>query len=405
MKIRPFRIDFPEEELDDLRRRLRATRWPKAVPAGGGWDYGAEMGYMQELTDYWLHKYDWRAEERRLNQFRQFKADVKGIGVHYIHEEGKGPNPMPLLLMHGFPWSVATLARIIPLLTDPAAHGGDPADAFTVVAPSLIGFGFSDAPQQQGFSFERQADWLRDLMVDVLGYRRFGAQGGDWGGIICTPLGYKYPRDLIGLHLSYMGVMIRQEAEADPNILRGFGLEGAPIRPADPDSLFFWKTFEKWCLEEGGYRHIQMTRPQSLAYGLSDSPVGQAAWFVEKYRAWGDCDGDVEKMFDKDYLITNTMLYWIPNSFSSAIRIYYESQHHQWKLKPGDRVTVPTGFAAFPKEHTPIVKSRAAAYFNMTRFTEMPRGGHFAPYEAPADLAEEVQAFFRPLRAAEAAGG
>ena len=398
MTAQPFTIHASDELLDDLRRRLENTRWPKEVPEGGGWAYGADMAYMQELVDYWLNEYDWRAEERRLNQFRQFKADVNGLSIHYVHEEGKGPNPMPLLLLHGFPWSVATMERIIPMLTDPAAYGGDPADAFTVVAPSLVGFGFSDAPRQQGFSFEKQADWLRDLMVDVLGYEKFGAQGGDWGSIICTPLGHKYPDDLIGLHLNYMGVMIRQEEEPDPNELRGFGLEGAPMRPADPDSLRFWKTFEHWCLEEGGYRHIQMTRPQSLAYGISDSPVGLAAWLVEKHRAWADCGGDIESVFSKDYLITNTMFYWIPNSFSSAIRIYYESQNHQWKLKPGDRVVVPSGFAAFPAEHTPIIRSRAEAYFNVQRFTEMPKGGHFAHYEAPADLAAEIRAFFRPLR-------
>jgi pimeloyl-ACP methyl ester carboxylesterase len=262
----------------------------------------------------------------------------------------------------------------------------------------LIGFCFSDPPKEKGFSFVKQADTLRDLMVNVLGYEKFGAQGGDWGGIICTPLGYKYPGNLIGMHLHYMGVMIRQEAEPDPDVIRGFGLEGAPIRPIDPDTKRFWKTFEQWCLEDGGYRHIQMTRPQSLAYGLSDSPVGLAGWFIEKYRSWSDCHGDVEKVFTKDYLITNVMLYWVTNSISTAIRIYYESQHHQWKLMPGDQVTVPTGFAAFPKEHTPIIRSRAEQYFNVQRFTDMPRGGHFASWEEPELLVGEIRAFFRWLR-------
>lgn len=308
MSVQPMTIDVPQAVLDDLQDRLSRTRWPKKVPEGGGWSYGTDTTYLRELVDYWRHEYDWRAKERKLNDFHHFKADVNDIGVHFIKEQGKGPSPLPLLLIHGFPWSIATLTKVIPLLADPGAYGGDPCDAFTVVAPSLIGFCFSDPPEEQGFSFVKQADTFRDLMVNVLGYEKFGAQGGDWGGIICTPLGYKYPEDIIGMHLHYMGVMIRQEAEPDPDIIRGFGLEGAPIKPADPDSKRFWKTFEQWCLEDGGYRHIQMTRPQSLAYGLSDSPVGLAGWFIEKYRSWSDCGGDVEKVFTKDYLITNVML-------------------------------------------------------------------------------------------------
>lgn len=396
-QAKSFVIDVPDGVLDDLRARLVRTRWPHKVP-GGGWDYGTNLPYLKDLVEYWVEEYDWREQERELNSFDHFKANVNGLGVHFIHQKGVGPSPIPLLLMHGYPWTVAMLTKIIPLLTDPQAHGGDARDAFSVVAPSLCGFCFSDPPQERGFNFVRHADTYRDLMVEVLGYSRFGAQGGDWGGIISTPLAYNYPQNVIGIHLNYMGVMIRQEAEADPDLIRGFGLESAPLRPTDPDSKKFWKTFEKWCLNEGGYRHIQMTCPQSLAYGLSDSPVGLAGWFVEKYRAWSDCDGNIENVFSKDDLITNIMLYWATNSISSAIRIYYESQHNQWKLQAGDRVTVPAGFAAFPKEHTPIIKSRAEAYFNVQRFTEMPRGGHFGAWEAPEDLAEEVREFFRPLR-------
>jgi microsomal epoxide hydrolase len=354
---------------------------------------------MRGLVDYWLHRYDWRKEERTLNQFDQFKADVHGLGVHYIHEQGRGPNPVPLLLLHGFPWSVAMFTKIIPLLTDPAARGGDAADSFTVVAPSLVGFGFSDAPTEQGFQFVKQADYLRDLMVEVLGYKRFGVQGGDWGGIICTPLGYKYPQNVIGLSQNYMGVTIRQEHTPAPDEIRGHGMETAPLRPSDPETLKFWKTFENWCDNEGGYRHIQMTRPQTLAYSMCDSPAGLAAWIVEKQRAWSDCGGDVEKVFSKDEIITNVMLYWLECAFSSAIRIYYETKHHPWKLKPGDCVTAPAAFTAFPREHTPVLKSRAEAYYSdIRRFTNMKRGGHFAAFECPEDLAGEVRAFFRPLR-------
>ncbi len=398
----PFKIAVPDAVLEDLRRRLAATRWPRPVPRGGGWAYGADLGYMKDLVDYWLNRFDWRAQERRLNRFAQFKADVGGIGVHFIHEKGRGPNPVPLLLLHGFPWSVAMFEKIIPMLTDPASHGGDPADSFTVVAPSLIGFGFSDAAPEQGFQFVKQADTLRELMVGPLGYTRFGVQGGDWGGIICTPLGYQYPQNVIGMSQNYMGVTIRQEHTPAPNEIRGHGMETAPLCPTDPETLKFWKIFEAWCEGEGGYRHIQMTRPQTLAYAMSDSPAGLAAWIAEKLRAWSDCGGDVETVFTKDEILTTVMLYWLECSFSSAIRIYYETKHHPWKLKPGDCVTTPAAFTAFPKEHTPIFKSRAAAYYSdIRRFTEMKRGGHFAAFECPEDLAGELRAYFRPLRGKE----
>ena len=392
MSIREFEIHVDQADLDDLYERLKRTRWPRPVPRGGGWEYGTDLEYMRELVDYWISDYDWREQERRLNDFRQFKADVHGIGVHFIHEPGKGADPLPLLLLHGYPWSIMMFRKIIPLLTDSQ-------NSFTVIAPSLIGFGFSDAPTEQGFQFVKQADYLRDLMVDVLGYRRFGAQGGDWGGIICTPLGYKYPDNVVGLSQNYMGVTIRQEYTPHPDEIRGHGMETAPLRPSDPDSLRFWKTFERWCEDEGGYRHVQMTRPQSLAYGMSDSPAGLAAWLIEKMRSWSACNGDIERVFSKDDVITNIMLYWIDSAFSSAIRIYYETKHHPWKLKPGDQVTVPAAFTAFPGEHTPIIRSRAEAYYcDIRRFSDMKKGGHFAAFEQPEALAEELRLFFRELR-------
>ncbi len=400
MDIKQMKIHVPQEVLDDIRERVSRTRWPHEIP-NSKWDYGTNLGYMKELVDYWLNEYDWYAEERRLNQFPHFKASVGGLGIHFIRVEGKGPDPMPLVLMHGYPWSVATLYKIIPMLTDPASHGRDPKDAFTVIAPSLCGFCLSDPPNERGFNFARHADKFHELMFDGLGYKRYGIEGGDWGGIIATPYGRKYPDELIGIHLNYMGVMIRDERppeERDSNIIRGFGLETAPIRPTDPDQLKFWKEVEHFMLEEAGYRHIQMTRPQTISYAMSDSPVGLLAWFVEKFRAWSDCDGDVEKCFSKDELITNFMLYWWPNTWCSAIRIYYESQHNQWKLRPGERVTVPTGVAVFPKEIVSIVKLRAEQYFNIVRFTEFPRGGHFAIHEQAEEMATDMQEFFRPLR-------
>jgi len=396
------KIAITDEVLDDLHSRLVRTRWPRPLPKGGSWEYGTELGYMQDLVQYWLHQYDWREQEQQLNQFDQFRAEVDGIEAHFIHQQGKGPDPIPLLLLHGYPWSIMMFKQIIPLLTDPVAHGGNAEDSFTVVAPCLIGFGLSAAAQEQGFQFERQADLFRNLMVDCLDYSRFGVQGGDWGGIMCSPLGYKYPENLIGINQNYMGVMIRHESDPQPDEIRGHGMETAPLRPADPESLRFWKTFERWCDEEGGYRHIQMTRPQSLAYGMSDSPAGLAAWIVEKMRSWSASDGDVENVFSKDDIITNVMLYWIDSAFSSAIRIYYEGKHNPWKLRPGDYISVPSSFAVFPEEHTLILRSRAEAYYNdIRRFTEMPRGGHFAAWEEPELLASELREFFRPLRTAQ----
>jgi microsomal epoxide hydrolase len=403
MNIQPMKVDVPQAVLDDLRERLLRVRWPNEIP-DSGWDYGTNLGYMKELVDYWLNEYDWRTEERRLNQFSHYKADVGELGIHFVHEKGQGPNPMPLLMMHGYPWSVATLYQIIPMLTDPASCGGDSEDAFTVIAPSLCGFCLSDPPLEKGFSFPQHADKFHELMVDGLDYQRYGLEGGDWGGIIAWPYGYNYPDELIGIHINYMGIRMRDEVppeERDPNLIRGVGLQGAPIKPQDPDQLRFWKAAEHYWLYEGAYAHTNMTRPQSLSYAMTDSPVGLAAWFIEKFRAWSDWDDDFETLFSKDELITNIMLYWVPNTFCSAIRIYYESHHHPWRVKPGDKVKVPTGVAAFPKDIVPIIKSQAEKYFNVARFNEFPRGGHFAIHEKAEVLAADIRDFFRPLREQE----
>ena len=395
-----MKIDVPQDVLDDLKERLSRIRWPNQIP-DSGWDYGTNLDYMQELVDYWLTKYDWRKEEARLNQYPHYKADVDGLGIHFIHEKGKGPNPMPLILLHGYPWSITTLYRIIPMLTDPASYGGKPEDAFTVIVPSLIGFGFSDPPMERGFGFQHHPERYRKLLREGLGYERYGVQGGDWGGIITYPWGHQYPEDIIGIYINYMGIRMRDEVpedEKDPNLIRGVGLQNAPIRPRDPDSLRFWKAAEKYWMYEGGYAHVNMTRPQSFSYAMSDSPVGLAAWLIEKFRSWSDWDDDFEDIFSKDELITNVMMYWVPNTFCSAIRIYYESHHNPWKIKPGERIEVPTGICAFPKCIVPIIKSRAEQYYNVVRFKEMARGGHFGIWEKADTMASEMREFFRPLR-------
>jgi pimeloyl-ACP methyl ester carboxylesterase len=402
MEIRPIKIEFPQEALDDLRARLRRVRWPNEIP-GSGWDYGTNLDYMKKLVAYWLDEYDWRRQEGMLNQFPQYKANVDGLGIHFLKVDGRGPNPLPLIMLHGYPWSVLTLYRIIPMLTNPAAYGGDPQDAFTVIAPSLCGFCLSDPPQEQGFNIPRHAEKYHRLMTEGLEYIRYGLEGGDWGGIIAWPYGHNYPDELVGMHLNYMGIRMRDEVppeERAPDILRGVGLQGAPIKPQGADALRFWKAAEKYWMYEGAYAHVNMTRPQSLAYALSDSPVGLLAWFVEKFRAWSDWDDNFETLFSKDHLITNAMLYWLPNTFASAIRIYYESHQHPWTVKPGVKVTVPTGLAAFPKDIVPIVKSQAEKYFNVVRFNEFPHGGHFAIHEQAPVLAHDIREFFRPLRPA-----
>ena len=398
--IKPLKIHVPQDVLDDLRERLARTRWPEAVPEGG-WSRGVDLGYMKDLVAYWLDKYDWREQEARLNRLNHFKADVDGLGIHFIREEGKGPNPMPLFMMHGYPWSFVMMLRILPLLTDPAAHGGDPADAFTVIVPSIIGFGFSDYPKTPGFGFQHHPEKYDKLMTEGLGYKRYGIEGGDWGGFITAPYGCLHPEHLIGIHLNCLFPRLgdeREPADRDPDLLRGLGMKWAPVKPKDPEMLWYWKNVEQYWIDEGAYCHQQMTRPQTLAVPISDSPAGLAAWMVEKWRAWSGRGDDFEKVFPRDMIITNLMLYWVTNSFWSAIRLYSESYYNPWELEPGKRIEVPTAVAAYPHELAPIVRQRAERYYNVTRFTKFEKGGHFAVHERAEEMAEDLRAFFRPLR-------
>lgn len=400
VKIEPYEIHVPQEVLDDLQERLHRTRWPNEIP-GTGWTRGTDLSFMKGLVQYWLDEYDWRKEEAKLNEFAHFKADVDGLGIHFIRKEGKGPDPMPLLMMHGYPWSFTMLLKIIPILTDPAAYGGDPEDAFTVVSPSLCGFGLSDPPMQQGFGFQHHPEKYDKLMTEGLGYKRYGIEGGDWGGIITAPYGFLCPDNLIGIHFNCLYQRLcdeRAPEEKDPNILRGLGMKLAPLKPEDPELLKYWKNSERYWIDEAGYCHIQMTRPQTLSYAMTDSPVGMAAWIIEKFRSWSGWGDNFERLFSKDMLITNVMIYWITNSFCSAIRIYSESYYNPWELQPGQYIEVPTAIAAYPDEIVPIVRKRAEKYYNVVRFTEFPRGGHFAIYERAEEMARDLREFFRPLR-------
>ena len=403
--ITPMKVDVPQAVLDDLKQRIRNTRWPQSFP-DMGWDYGTNTEYMKELADYWVNTFDWRKQEARINQYPHFKAQVGDVGVHFMHIKGKGPNPMPLLMMHGYPWSWATLLRIVPMLTDPVAYGGKAEDSFTLVIPSLCGFCLSDQIPRRGFGFQDHPGIYRQIMNE-LGYKRYGIQGGDWGGIITFPWGHQFPEDLIGIHINYMGNRMGNEVpddERDPDLIRGFGLANAPIKPRDPISLRFWKACAKFWIDQSGYSHVNMTVPQSLAFSVADSPIGAAAWITEKYRLWSDWKVDFEKeVFSKDEILTNVMLYWINNTMGTAFRIYWESHHRPWSVNPGDRIKVPTGVLSFPKDIVPLLKERVEKYYNVVQFRYMEKGGHYGIFEQAPTYAEELRKIFGPLRAKEAA--
>jgi pimeloyl-ACP methyl ester carboxylesterase len=382
--VRPFRIAIPDEALDDLRERLDRTRLPGQV-AGAGWDYGTDMAFLRELIEHWRDRYDWRAAESALNRMPQFTASVHGTDLHFVHARGRGPAPLPLLFIHGWPGSFWEVHKIVGPLTDPAAHGGDPADAFDVVAPSLPGYGFSPDSGRPGMHPGVMADVLAALMTETLGYPRFGAQGGDWGAIVTTRLGQLHAGALAGIHLNLVG--------ARPYLGEG----AAPLTEAE---RAYVAEVDRWRRAEGGYQAIQSTKPQTLAFGLTDSPSGLAAWIVEKFRAWSDCRGDVERRFTKDELLTNVMIYWLTGSIGSAMRLYFEAANdpRMAGLGPGERVEVPTSFARFAVEITRPPREWVERAYDLRRWTEFPRGGHFAALEEPELLVEDVRAFFRPLR-------
>lgn len=378
---KPFRIAIPDESLIDLKRRLQHVRWPDEIRAG--WDYGTDLRYLRSFVDYWRDQYDWRKHEAELNELSQYTVSLDSIELHYVHVEGKGPNPMPLLMTHGWPSSFADFRRIIPMLTDPARFGGDPKDAFTVVAPSMPGHGFSFQSNQRRFSIPEISDTLAKLMIEVLGYQRFGSQGGDWGAFVSSRLGYAYPQNVAGIQISLL--TIPRERPAVDN-------------PTAAEDAFFTQLAD-WLKEETGYIQIMGTKPQTLAYALSDSPVGLAAWILEKLRTWTDCNGDLDAWLGRDVLATNIMLYWATGAIGSSFWPYYARLHGPWMVPAGARIEVPCGYADFPKEFLRPPRSLAERmYGNITRWTPMARGGHFPALEQPEALAQEIRAFFRTVR-------
>jgi pimeloyl-ACP methyl ester carboxylesterase len=373
--VTPFRIHVPDDVLDDLRRRLRATRWPEPATAPG-WAQGVPLDYLREVCRYWRDEYDWRAREEALNRFAQFITPIDGLDIHFLHVRSPSPGALPLVITHGWPGSVAEFHKVIGPLSDPAAHGGEPADAFHVVCPTLPGFGFSAKPAQPGWGVERIAAAWSELM-GRLGYDRFGAQGGDWGAMVTTKLG-EMAGGVVGIHLNMPLAPPEPEDLHDP----GDAARAAIAARRHYDDV------------ESGYSKQQSTRPQTLGYALTDSPAGQAAWILEKFWSWTDCDGHPEDVLTRDELLDNVMLYWTTASAASSARLYWESFR---KVEFG-RVTVPTGIAAFPREIIKTTREWAGRRYHVTRWTDMPRGGHFAALEQPGLFVEDVRAFFRELR-------
>jgi len=383
MDIQPFTVQIPQAELADLQARLARTRWPDEI-AGADWAYGTRLAYLQELVRYWQERFDWQAQERAINAFAHFRATVGGLGIHFIHQRGTGPAPLPLIITHGWPGSFVELLKILPLLSDPARYGGDARDAFDVVIPSLPGYGFSDRPRKRGMHPFRIADLWAELMAG-LGYQRFGAQGGDWGSSVATCLGFAHADAVVGIHLNYI------PGSYAPYL--GPGARG--LSAAEQD---FLQERERWLQSEGGYGQIQRTKPQTLAYGLNDSPAGLAAWIVEKFRAWSDCDGDVERRFSKDELLTNIAIYWFTQTIGSSTRLYYEGRQRPLQFGQGERIQVPCGLARLPKEAPMPPREWIERCYKLQHWAELPRGGHFAAMEEPELLAQDIRAFFRPLR-------
>jgi pimeloyl-ACP methyl ester carboxylesterase len=374
-EIRPFRIDIPQADLDDLRDRLGRTRWPDELP-GGGWSRGVPLAYLRELAGYWRGTFDWRAQEARLNRFPQFTTSIDGQNVHFLHVRSPEPQALPLIITHGWPGSVAEFMNVIGPLTDPGSHGGDPADAFHVVAPSIPGFGFSGPTTEAGWNVRRIATAWAHLMRR-LGYERYGAQGGDWGSGISRDLGIIDPEHVAGVHLN----MLLTFPPGDPSQM--------DLTDDEKGRLAGLTRFNR---ELSGYSAIQSTRPQTLAYGLTDSPAGQLAWIVEKFKDWTDSSEVPEDAVDRDQMLTNVMLYWLTGTANSSARLYHEAAPSWGRV---EKSATATGVAVFPRDISRPVRRFAEMNNNIVHWSEFDRGGHFAAMEAPDVLVGDVRAFFR----------
>lgn len=381
MAVERFHIHVSDEILDDLKFRLQHIRWPDQFD-DSGWDRGTDLHYLQSLISYWRDQYDWRRHESELNRFSQYSCSIDGVDVHFVHERGKGPNPLPIILTHGWPDSYLRYQKIIPHLTDPASHGGDPEDSFDVIVPSLPGFGFSSRPKHPGVNNFRVSEMWANLMTKELGYKKFAAAGGDMGSGVTRYLAFNHPELLFGIHLTDIGIIRNLMTSQEQATL-------------SEEEQQYKKRASEWISHEGGYMSIQSTRPQTLAYGLSDSPAGLAGWLIEKFRAWSDCNGNLQQSFSEDELITHIMIYWVTNTIGSSAHMYYENSH---SLPPLGYIEVPTGIALFPADLLLPPKDWAMRNLNVTRWTSMPRGGHFPALEEPELLAQDIRAFYKPFR-------
>jgi epoxide hydrolase len=376
--IAPFRIDVPQSTLDDLRQRLDRTRYPDQIP-GTDWDYGAELSTVRELIDYWRTGYDWRRHEAELNSYPNFTTSIDGQSIHFLHARSTHEHALPLVISHGWPGSIVEFLKVLGPLTQPEKHGGDAGDAFHVVCPSLPGYGFSEVTKTRGWDARRIAEAFAELMAR-LGYQRYGAQGGDWGAIVGTELALLDAAHVCGLHTNMPLAFPDSSVELTEE-------ERAIVAE-----------MQQWERNEAGYQKIQGTKPQTLGFGLTDSPAGLAAWITEKFRTWSDCNGDVESVFTKDELLTNITVYWVTGTITSSTRLYYEV------FKGGriglleNKVAVPTGVARFPKEIMRFPRKWVENHYNVTHWTTMPRGGHFAAMEQPELFVEDVRKFFRTIR-------
>ena len=379
--VRPFRIEIPEDQLVDLHQRLRATRWPEAETAND-WTQGVPLSYMREICAYWAETYDWRATEARLNVFPQFKTNIDGLDIHFLHVRSKHANALPLLMTHGWPGSIVEFHKVIAPLTDPTTHGGDAADAFNVICPSLPGYGFSAKPAATGWGVEKIASAWDTLMTRV-GYTRYVAQGGDWGSAVTTAIGMQNRGQCIGIHVNMPNAGATKEALANPNDKDKRALEGA-------------RFYQEW---DSGYSKQQATRPQTLGYGLVDSPIGQAAWILEKFYAWTDCNGHPENALTRDELLDNVMLYWLNAAGASSGRLYWESFGKAFSGDQDNSVSLQTGCSIFPKEIVATPRSWAERrYKNIVYWNELDRGGHFAAFEQPELFVKELRNCFKLMR-------
>ena len=379
--IKPYQVEISEETLQNIYTKVKNYSWHE-MPDDGGWDYGTNLGYMKEFSKYWIEKFDWRKTEEKINKFKNFKTNIDGIDIHFIHEKGSGTSPRPLLLSHGWPGSVIEFLHIIDQLAHPEKFGGKEEDAFDVVVPSLPGFGFSGRPTNP-IGPRKMSSIFNSLMTNVLGYKKYIAQGGDFGGTICTWLAYDFPKSLAGIHI---------------NIL----ITRHPDGPQTQEEKEWQERFKKEQRVEDGYRTQQATKPQTLSYAMMDSPVGVAAWIIEKMRSWSDMEnGDIESVYSKDILLSNIMVYLVTRTFNTASWIYYGRREEGGRSLPKEHLPlkVPTAVALFPKEYLEWApRSYVERIYNIQQWTEMPRGGHFAALEQPDLLIKDIKFFNKKIK-------